>query len=202
MAAWWAIPAAASLATTIFGRGDEPEASYPQFDITSELERISHYYKQQKNYLQKFTYQNLGEMNKILSTNLAGRGIYSSPVSEYMYGRARQTAMQDLTKSYASLAEAEGKDRSNVFSSLMGYQYNVASANLNRNIAKYSARQQTTNMLSSALMSAAMQMAMPQQAPQQPAQQMPQQTAALPNWAYSSAGQQVNPSWQGIPYNY
>lgn len=109
-------------------------------DVGGELKRIQNLYDEQRAYAKEVAAQQLTDLNRQASSNLATRGIYDSPVSEYVYGANRAEAQKSLASALAGIAGSEASARSNIFNSLMGYQQQDALR-----------KQQATNQLIAAL---------------------------------------------------
>lgn len=100
----------------LFSRGDAP----PGVDISGELAKIRALYAAQADALKADSKQQLQEANKTTASNLAGRGILSSPVSEYSFGANQKAAGSDLTHALAGLYGGQASTESNLLGLLSG----------------------------------------------------------------------------------
>lgn len=124
----------------LFGGGQKR----PSIDISGELAKIRALYDQQATALKADSKYRLGETNKATSSQLAGRGIYSSPVSEYSFNANSNAANSDLTRALASLYGGQAQTESGLLGSL-------ASAKAQQDQLDYQQQMQSRNQLFSIL---------------------------------------------------
>lgn len=101
----------------IFGK----KKKSPSIDISAELAKINALFEQQKAAARIGINQDAAQARSEIASNLAARGTYSSPVSEYSFGRLAQTKTRALAESDAAIGGRQAEAQATLFSGLLGY---------------------------------------------------------------------------------
>lgn len=150
MAAWIlpAISAATTLAGLFAGQKKVKQPKVPTVDLSAELAKLDALYAEQKAGVTARMERQLAQTQAQTSSSLAGRGIYSSPVSEYSFGANRAATANALADALAMLSGQQAFTRAQLTSGLAEQQakqlYDAA-------MAKYQANLENRNRLSAAL---------------------------------------------------
>lgn len=105
------------------GTGFLKKPKRPSVNIDSELVRLRGLYQAQRDAALAGVNENLGELNKQTAEGLAGRGIYSSPVSENYFARNRRGAQSALAQAYGNIGSNQANAESALLSKLLGLDY-------------------------------------------------------------------------------
>lgn len=89
-------------------------------DISGELARIRAYYDQAAATARANLKQEAGEQRGLAASNLAARGIYSSPVSENVFGRMREALGRDIATSEANIGVQSANAQAQALGALLG----------------------------------------------------------------------------------
>lgn len=92
----------------------------PSIDISGELSRIGDLYNEQREFAKTSSKEQLQDLNKLTASDLAGRGILSSPVSEYSFGANRAQAQRSLAAALAGISSSEAGQRASLLERLTG----------------------------------------------------------------------------------
>lgn len=132
--AWPAIIAGASalgsLGVSLFGGGNDNISEIPYYDVSADLERIKQAYSGVTEATTSALEGQMQGMTQNTANQLAKRGIYSSPVSEYSFNQLARTKQNALA---SALANVE-LNKANALSSAIGqgadYNQRIKLANL------------------------------------------------------------------------
>lgn len=91
----------------------------PSIDIGAELAKINALFEQQKAAARVGINQDAAQARSEMASNLAARGTYSSPVSEYSFGRLSQAKLRALAESEASIGGNQAVAQANLFRGLV-----------------------------------------------------------------------------------
>lgn len=91
-------------------------------DIGAELARIRAYYDQAASVARQGITQRAGEARTQAASNLAARGIYSSPVSQNVFGRLEQERQRNLAESDSQIGLGSAQAQAGALGMLMGAQ--------------------------------------------------------------------------------
>ena len=150
MAAWIlpAISAVSTLAGLFAGQRKVKQPTVPTIDLSAELAKLDALYEAQKARTRESLATQLGETQKQTSASLAGRGVYSSPVSEYSFGQNRAAFANALADALAQISIQQAGTRASLTSGLAQQQ---AQQQYAAAMSKYQAQIENRNLLSSAL---------------------------------------------------
>lgn len=204
----WIVPAVLGASALISGFSKKPKApKYVAPDLTGTLAAIDAYYKQAGAQTEATMGRQLQGQQKMTGENLAGRGIYSSPVSEYAFQQNRQQNQMSLADALASLGGQQLQAKANITgqAAMQGAQ-----GKYQAELQKYQDKLQSSNMLTGLLSSGALASlqglgggAKPQgMNPSQPTymypnQQQPNYLSLLPSFQ-SPVDDEIDP-WSGLP---
>lgn len=136
-----------------FGKKQPKAPSYQAPDLTGTLAAIDEYYKKAAETGKTSLGQELQGLNTMTAENLAGRGIYSSPVSQYAYQQNTQNYQKSLADMLGSLQGQQLQAKANI----TGQVATQGAANKYQSeLAKYQQRLQSQNMLTGLLSQAAL----------------------------------------------
>lgn len=119
-----------------------------QIDITQQLAMIDEAYNQQKQQAQTNLAESLKGQNKLTAQSLAGRGIYSSPVSQFSFGENQKSYAQALSQALSDLGAQQATQRAQL--SAGAQQFNLGQQN-QYNQSRYQQQLANRQMLSQAL---------------------------------------------------
>ena len=111
----------------------------PKFDtpdISGELNNISALFSQLREQSRKNINYEAGQGRGLAASNLAARGVYSSPVSENVFGRLERDRLNAISNSEAEIGAREAQARASLLGQLLGINQqnqimgNQANANL------------------------------------------------------------------------
>jgi hypothetical protein len=145
------ISAIGAITSTI--KTSKGKTNYPEFDanvLAAELAKIDALFGEQKTALQGQAAERLGEMKTASASDLAGRGIYGSPVSAYTDIANRKTVENALSQVLGQLAGQQASTKAGLLSdwAKLGYSSKLAQAQ-----EDYKRRITSGNMLSALLSS-------------------------------------------------
>lgn len=132
----------------------KPKApKYVAPDLSGTLAAIDEYYKKAGANVEATMGRQLQGQQKVTGENLAGRGIYSSPVSEYAFQQNRQNSQISLADALASLGGQQLQAKANVTgqAAMQGAQNKYQSE-----LQRYQDKLQSSNMLTGLLSSGAL----------------------------------------------
>lgn len=95
----------------------------PKINIEGELAKISALYDTARTSTSAGIAKQLGELNRGTASNLAGRGIYDSPVGEYAFAANREKAQTALANALAGIGTQEAGVRGSLLERLTGLKY-------------------------------------------------------------------------------
>lgn len=122
-------------------------------DISAELARIRAYYDQASATARANLKQEAGEQRGLAASNLAARGIYSSPVSENVFGRMRDALGRDIATSEANIGVQSANAQANALGALMGAQQQASQFNAQQQAQRQAAIYGGLGSLGSSLLS-------------------------------------------------
>jgi len=94
-----------------------------QIDITAQLAMIDAMYNQQKQQARTTLAESLKGLNKLTAQSLAGRGIYSSPVSQFSFGENQKSYAQALSQALSDLGAQQAMQKAQL--SAQAQQFNM-----------------------------------------------------------------------------
>ena len=109
---------AGGLGGAFLGGDDQPEDD--GVDLSGELNRLEGLFNTQRAQAKSEALALQGELEKRAVSSLAGRGILTSPVSEYTLGRTREAALRAQGRSLADIAAQEAGARISLINALLG----------------------------------------------------------------------------------
>lgn len=147
---------AAGLISSLIGGANRPDMpNIPTYDPSADIERIKAVYGEAGAGVQASVEAGMQGMTAQTSANLARRGVFSSPVSEYAYSQDRQAKINALTQAQQNIA----LQRSQAISSIIGqgadYNQRVAIANAQNQYQNDLANMQSWQTLGGGLLGAA-----------------------------------------------
>ena len=176
----------------LFGGEDQP-GDMPAFDTDASIARIMGFYEQAETGLQAGVEAGFGGMAQQTAGNLAARGIYSSPVSEYAFAQDRQVQMNALAQAQQNFQMQKAGALTGAAQSGDAYNQRIAQANQQMQQNNYNQSLRSQQALGGALgglSGALLPYAMAPQGGQQDDQQNQQQWRAPMR---RQQGQQYNP---------
>ena len=96
----------------LFKSPDVPQPG--QLDITAQLAMIDEAYNQQKQQAQTTLAESLKGQNRLTAQSLAGRGIYSSPVSQFSFGKNQKSYAQALSQALSDLGAQQAIQKNTI----------------------------------------------------------------------------------------
>jgi hypothetical protein len=135
------------------GKGRRKAPKVQSIDTSSILAEIDKLYAAQEQATQANLARGLSGMQAQTSESLAGRGIYSSPVSEWSFAKNRQAASDSLADAMSTLSANKASTKANVLSSASSLE---AKQRYDAALAKYQNQIESDNMLTGLLASGAM----------------------------------------------
>ena len=118
----------------------------PQIDISAQTARLRDLFNEQRQAAKALAQEQLQELQGLTASNLAGRGIYSSPVSEFSFGRNRAMAQRTLAQLLSGIGAQEATSLQSLTEKLMGQKFTSESA---EEEARTAARRSLISLLSS-----------------------------------------------------
>lgn len=119
-----AVPIAAIIGAASLGKGlydaFNPPKGPGQIDISGELENIRALFAQARQAARAGIEETGGQQKRVAASDLAARGIFSSPVSENVFGEIRRNTAQQIAQSEGNLAGQEATTRAGLLQSLLG----------------------------------------------------------------------------------
>jgi hypothetical protein len=150
----WIVPAITGAAALYNVLKKKPKApSTPTIDVSGILAEIDKMYDTQETATQANLARSLAGTNKATSDSLAGRGVYSSPVSEWSFAKNRGDYQSALSDALATIAGSRAGAKANVLSSAKSLE---AKQKYKSELNKYNQKLSSSNMLTGLLASAAM----------------------------------------------
>lgn len=108
-------------------------------DISAELARIRAYYDQAAAVARQGITQRAGESRGLQASNLAARGIYSSPVSENVFGKLESDKQRNLAESDATIGMESARAQSGALGTLFGAQQQAQQYNASQQAQRQAA---------------------------------------------------------------
>lgn len=99
-------------------------------DIGAELARIRAYYDQAAAVARQGITQRAGEARGQTAANLAARGVYSSPVSENVFGKLESDKQRNLAESDSQIGLGSAQAQAQALGALFGAQQQAAQYNV------------------------------------------------------------------------
>ena len=148
------VPVVAGAGALLSAFGKKPKApSAPTIDVSGILAEIDKMYAAQETATQANLAKGLSGTQKATSDSLAGRGVYSSPVSEWSFAKNRGDYQTSLADALATIAGNRAGAKANVLSSAKSLE---AKQKYESELNKYNQKLSSSNMLTGLLASAAM----------------------------------------------
>lgn len=148
------VPVVTGAGALLSAFGKKPKApSAPTIDVSDILAEIDKMYDAQETATQANMARSLSGVNKATSDSLAGRGVYSSPVSEWSFAKNRGDYQTALSDALATIAGNRAGAKANVLSSAKSLE---AKQKYESELNKYNQKLSSSNMLTGLLASAAM----------------------------------------------
>lgn len=147
------VPVALGLGSLLAGSKKVKAPKAPVIDITGILAEIDKLYNTQAQATEANNTKNLAATQTATSDSLAGRGIYTSPVSEWSFGKNRADVSSDLANALATINSNRANSKANVMSSAASLNAQQA---YQAQLAKYQNQMESKNMITGLLSSAAL----------------------------------------------
>ena len=135
------------LGGALFGK-KKKAPQYTPIDITAILAQIDKVYAEEESRVKGGLAEQLAGQQTATAESLAGRGIYSSPVSEYSFGANRTSNARALANALSEIAGNKATAKSNLMTSAA--TTNATNA-YNAEVAKYEKQLESSNLLTGLL---------------------------------------------------
>ena len=119
---------AGGIISSLFGGGSVDRPDIPQYDPSADIARIKGAFSEAEQGVQAGVEAGMQGMTAQTSANLANRGIFSSPVSEYADGQDRAAKTNALTQALNTIAQQRAQAISRIIGQGADYNQRIALA--------------------------------------------------------------------------